>query len=103
MSENLLRYRQAGHQVDGSFWLMKNFYISLIAARPIKMEEGKTKKKENKKKKLKRIASSVWKKHIQYINRKIRKKDQEIIGPYEKKEIETLKISIKCMTKHIRK
>ncbi len=40
-----------------------------------------------------------------YINRKIRKKDPEIIGPYEKKEIETLKISIKCMkkVKHIRK
>jgi hypothetical protein len=31
------------------------------------------------------------KKHIQYINRKIRKKDQEIIGPYEKKEKETKK------------
>jgi hypothetical protein len=38
---------------------MKNFYISLIAARPIKMEEGKTKKKENKMKKLKRIAPRV--------------------------------------------
>jgi hypothetical protein len=34
---------------------MKNFYISLIAARPIKMEEGG----KQKRKKLKRIASSV--------------------------------------------
>jgi hypothetical protein len=25
---------------------MKNFYISLIAARPIKMEKGKTKRKK---------------------------------------------------------
>ncbi len=76
--------RQTGHQVDGSFWLMKNFYISLIAARPIKMEEGKTKKKENKMKKLKRIAPRVWKNT--YVNRKIRKECQEIIGPYEKKK-----------------